>query len=74
MVSGWDKNPGPDNHYASPQLTKWQAAKLVTMAFIFYGVIVGLEGVLNGRTAYALSMICQCIRTSTVNRYICWHI
>jgi hypothetical protein len=42
MVSGWDKSPGPDNHYASPQLTKWQAVKLATMAFIFYGVIVSL--------------------------------
>ena len=42
MVSGWDKNPGPDNHYASRPLTKWQAVKLGTMAFMFFGVIVGL--------------------------------
>jgi hypothetical protein len=39
MVSGWDKNPGPNNDYASTPLTKWQALKLVIAMMVFYGVI-----------------------------------
>ena len=42
MVSGWDRNPGPHNDYASPPQTIGQVVKLATIAFIFYGVIVGL--------------------------------
>jgi hypothetical protein len=42
MVSGWDRNPGPHNDYASPPLTIRQVVKLATIALIFYGVITGL--------------------------------
>jgi len=42
MVSGWDRNPGSKNNYASPPLTKREAVGLSLFVVMFYGVIIAL--------------------------------
>jgi hypothetical protein len=34
MVSGWDKSPGPDNHYASGPVTRREVIVLVLIFLI----------------------------------------
>lgn len=38
MVSGWDKNPGPDNHYASTPPSRSGAIKAISVLFV---VVIG---------------------------------
>ncbi len=46
MVSGWDKNPGPDNHYASSPPSRAGTIKaigillVVVVGFVAYQIYV----------------------------------
>lgn len=43
MVSGWDKHPGPDNDYASPQWSKREAVIWICLIALALGLAVLLS-------------------------------